>query len=363
MSLINLVTNFKRRILFTTPSHDGVGFGEFAKLLGQKIFKYDFSEIEGFDNIREPEGVFLESQTKASTIYDSKASFYLFNGSTSGILALMLTTLNQGDKVLTTKNSHISVFNGIKLSKAEPVFLALDYEEDFDVPKPITYEKFEQSLTNDIKVAIITSPTYEGVVTEIEPIAKLCQERGIILIVDESHGALWNFNDTLPTPAIKQGADASVQSLHKTAGALTQSSILHISKTSKIEPNKLQESLNLINTTSPSYLLLASAESSVEFLNSKKGQKELSSFIKHIMLTRKNLSLIEGVKLLDTGDITKIFIKIKGISGEELSDKLMDKNIEDELVNNKGVLFLTGLGTTKSKLKKLEHAIKTIAKN
>lgn len=364
MSLINLLKRFKRPILFTTPSHSGKGFGRFAKLLGRKIFQYDFSEIEGLDNIREPEGVFLKSQKRAAEIYDSKASFYLFNGSTSGILALILATVAEGDKVLTTKNAHVSIFNGIKLVKAEPVFLELEQDKKFDVPKPIYFEKFKQILSDDIKVVIITSPSYEGVVSDMVPIAKLCKERGVFLIVDESHGALWDFSDKLPAPAIKCGADATVQSLHKTAGALTQASIMHISKDSVLSSEKVQECLNMINTTSPSYLLLASAESSVEFLASRKkhgGQKELQWLLLRIEKTRERLSQIEGVELLSTPDITKIFLSIKGLSGHELSAELMKHNIEDELCNDKGVLLLCGIGTSKKKLQKLENAVGGIA--
>lgn len=362
MSLINLIKKFKRPVLFTTPSHGGRGYGEFRKLMGRKIFKYDFSEIDGLDNIREPEGVFLESQKRASQIYGSSSSFYLYNGSSSGILALMLATLSEGDKVLVTRNAHVSVVNGIKLTKAEPVFLELDYDEEFDVPKPITKEQIEKVLSDDIKVAIITSPTYEGVVSNIDAISGVCKDKGIILLVDESHGALWNFSYKLPTPAIQLGADATVQSLHKTAGALTQASILHLSQASRLCADRVQECLNMINSTSPSYLLLASAESSVEFLHSEKGQKELDKLMNNIEAIRGKLSTIDGVKLLDAGDITKIFLSVDGRSGEELSSKLVAYDIEDELVTDKGVLLLSGLGTDKRKLKKLEKAIRAIAR-
>lgn len=363
MNLLNLLKNFKRPYLFTTPSHCGEGLGEFAKLVGQKIFKYDFSEIEGFDNIRNPQGILKSSQEKAAKIYDGKASFYLYNGSTSGILALMLSILNENDKVLIPRNCHISVLNGLILSRAEGIFLEPEYDENFDVPKPISPDLIEAKLyeNSDIKAVILTSPTYEGVVSDLLTISTICKVYGVILIVDEAHGALWNFSDKLPTPVILLGADASVQSLHKTAGALTQSSILHISKGSKISPQKVQESLNLINSTSPSYLLLASIESAIEFLSSKKGTLELNKTLADILKTRENLSEIRGVEVLKNEDFTKIFIKVEGLSGYKLSEKLAEYNVEDELANEKGVLLLCGLGTSKAKLDKLYKAIKKIA--
>lgn len=363
MNLINLIKNFKRPFLFTTPSHSGVGFGEFAKLLGQKIFKYDFSEIDGFDNIRNPQGVLKNSQIKAAEIYNAQKSFYLYNGSTSGILALMLSVLNENDKVLIPKNCHISVLNGLILSRADGVFFEPEYDEDFDAPKPISPAAIESILfeNSDIKAMIITNPTYEGVESDLVTISTICKAHNVILITDESHGALWNFSEKLPVPSIQLGADASVQSLHKTAGALTQSSILHIANDSKILPVKVQESLNLINSTSPSYLLLASIESSIEFLNSKKGAFELDKTLNQILKIREKLCKIEGVELLKNSDFTKIFIKVKGFSGEGLSQKLSEHMIEDELANEKGVLLLCGLGTSKEKLDKLYKIVKKIA--
>jgi len=363
MNLLNLLKKFKRPYLFTTPSHCGVGLGEFAKLVGQNVFKYDFSEIDGFDNIRNPQGVLKHSQEKAAEIYDSQASFYLYNGSTSGILALMLSALNENDKVIIPKNCHISVLNGLILSRAEGVFFEPEYDENFDVPKPISPAMIESILyeNSDIKAVILTSPTYEGVVSDLTTIATICKAYGVILIVDEAHGALWNFSDKLPTPAIQLGADASVNSLHKTAGALTQSSILHIAKDSKIKLEKVQESLNLINSTSPSYLLLASIESAIEFLSSKKGAVELDKTLNEILKIREKLSKIKGVEILENADFTKIFVKVEGLSGYKLSEKLSAHNIEDELANEKGVLLLCGIGASGANLEKLYKVIRKIA--
>lgn len=363
MNLINLLKKFKRPHLFTTPSHSGRGFGEFARLLGNKIFKYDFSEIDGFDNIRNPKGILKSSQEKASAIYNSKASFYLYNGSTSGILALMMSVLDENDKVLIPRNCHISVLNGLILTKAQGIFVEPQYDSDFGVAQAISPSLIEQKLneTPDIKTVIITSPTYEGIVSDITQIAEICNTKGVVLIVDEAHGALWNFSNKLPTPAIQLGADASVQSLHKTAGALTQSSILHIAQNSKIPPEDVQKSLNLINSTSPSYLLLASIEGAIEFLSSRKGALELEKTLGNILRIRKQLSCLKGVKLLENQDFTKIFLKAEGFSGYELSEELSKYSIEDELANEQGVLLLCGLGTAKSKLDALFKAIKKIS--
>jgi arginine decarboxylase len=275
----------------------------------------------------------------------------------------MLSVLDIDDKVLIPRNCHISVLNGLILTHAQGIFLEPEYDEDFGVAKAISPNAVERKLNEypDIKAVIVTSPTYEGVVSDVASIAEVCHNRGVVLIVDEAHGALWNFSDRLPTPAIKLVADAVVQSLHKTAGALTQCSILHIAKNSLIPAEKVQESLNLINSTSPSYLLLASIEGAIKYLDSRKGSIKLEKLLDDILSLRAKLSSLEGVSLLDNADFTKIFLKIDGLSGEELSEAFYQNGIEDELMNECGVLLLCGLGTTRKKLKKLYKVVQKIA--
>jgi len=375
MILINAIKNFKKskRILFTTPGHcrGNVIPENLEKLLGNKVFSADLSEIDDFDNIRHPESLFLESQQKSAEIYDSKCSFYLFNGSTSGILALMLATIKSGDKVLIARNAHVSVYNALVLSGAIPVWMNCDQLYEWGIPGAINPNTVKNQLddNNDIKAVWITNPTYQGVVSDVSEISKLCKSRNIPLIVDEAHGALWNFSDNLPEPAIKLGADASVQSLHKTATALTQGAILHVSKNSLINTEKLQESLNIINSTSPSYVLLSSIEGAVEFLDSQKGKHLLEDHLKNINKLRNTLSNHKNIIVLQETeslklDNSRIFVGIKGLSGYELSSILMEKySIEDELCNEQGVLLITGIGTPLKNLKRLEKALIEISKS
>lgn len=370
MSLIKLIEKFnrKKRILFTTPSHNQ---GEFInpkslKLLGKKVFKSDYSEIEDFDNLASPEGVILESQQKAAEIYQSKFSFYLPNGSTSGIIAIMLALLSQNDKVLIARNCHKSVYNGLVLTGACPIWITPKFNEEWGIFKPINANDVEKILSQhqDIKAFILTNPSYEGIISDISKIADVCKQYNVALIVDEAHGALWNFDKTIGTPAIYLKADATVQSLHKTAGALNPSAILHIAKDSAIDLEKVQSSLNLINTTSPSYPILTNIEATINFLHSKKGKNEISKLINNISEFKMSLSNYENIHIYyQNNDITKILIKIDGLSGTNLSNILFDKyKIEDELNNEKSVLFLTGIGTTKKKLNILKKALIKISK-
>ncbi len=365
MTIVNFIENFKKkkRILFTTPSH---GQGDFVnpaslKLLGHKFFTCDYSEIEGFDNLSNPIGIIRTSQVEAARIYGAKSTFFLTNGSTSGIIASMFALLNRCDKVLIARNCHQSVYNGLVLTGAVPLWLMPQYNKEWGIYETISLDLLEETLARnkDIKAFIMTNPSYEGVMSDVYRISSVCKKYNVKLIVDEAHGALWTYHKALGTPALMQGADIVVQSLHKTAGALNPAALLHIGLDSDIEPKNIQKALNLITTTSPSYPLLVNIESTINYLSSQSGQTKLQELVKNVNRTIRFLKSIPNLEVYSyNNDVTKILVKVTNMSGFELSDILFDEyNIEDELANEKSVMFLTGLGTTKSKLKKLEKAL------
>lgn len=371
MSIINFIQNFKKkkRLLFTTPSHGqgAVVAPETAKLIGRKIFTSDFSEIEDFDNLARPIGMIKTTLDNASNAYQSKATFFLTNGATSGIIAGMMSVLSRNDKVLIARNCHKSVYNGLVLTGANPIWLMPTYNKDWGIYQPINPEELEEILAknNDVKLFIMTNPTYEGVMSDISRISSVCKKYNVKLMVDEAHGALWHFYRMLGTPSLLQGADIVVQSLHKTAGALNPSALLHLGLDTEIDSQDIQNALNLFTTTSPSYPLLANIEGTINFLSSEKGRAELSELVNNVFSLIRTLKKIPNVDVFcDNNDITKILVKVWNVSGFDLSQILFDKyNIEDELANEKSVLFLTGIGTTKAKLKKLEKALIEIAAN
>lgn len=371
MSIIKFIKKFKKinRTLFTTPSH-GQGEGgapEVMNLLGKKFFSCDISEIEGADNLAYPKGIIKSAQDNAAKIYNSKATFFLTNGSTSGIIAAMNVVLSRNDKVLITRNCHKSIYNGLVITGAVPVWMMPHYNKDWGIYETVNADYLEEILSRnkDIKLFIMTNPTYEGLITDVSKISEICKKHNVKLLVDEAHASLWNFHMALGIPALLQGADMVVQSLHKTAGALNPSALLHIGNDSSINPKFVQQSLNLITTTSPSYPLLLNIEGTVNYLNSDKGKAEISTLVKNVNRLVRTLRAIPNLEVFSyNNDVTKILVKVTNMSGFELSDILFEKyNIEDELANEKSVLFLTGLGTTKSKLKKLEKALTDLCAN
>ena len=369
MSIINFIENYKKnpRTLFTTPSHSQ---GEFVfpktlKLLGKKYFQCDYSEYDEFDNLSNPTGIIKTAQDEAAKIYNAKSTFFLINGSTSGIIAAMIAVLNKGDKVLIARNCHKAVYNGLVLTGTVPIWIMPEYNQEWDIYETIKLDMLEETLSRnkDIKAFIMTNPTYEGIMSDIYRISDICKKYGVILIVDEAHGALWNFYKAIGTPALLQGADIVIQSLHKTAGALNPSALLHIGIDSEVKPTKIQQALNLITTTSPSYPILLNIEACITFLSSEKGKQKIYELLKNISRLIRALRSIPNLQVFSyNNDITKILVKITNVTGFELSDILFHKyNIECELVNEESVLFLTGIGTEKNKLKKLEKALFEIA--
>lgn len=339
MSLINLLKKQNRKTLFTTPSH-GQKFFVFNKF--RQFYKYDISETDAHD----PQTALYKAQERAANIYKTKHTYFLTNGSTSGIITAVLSCTQKCDKVLLWRNAHPSHLNAVKLAGCEPVFYDLPINKDWGIHDKIVPDNID---LKGIKAIIITSPSYEGVVSDIKAIKKVCEKA--YLIVDEAHGALYPFSEKLPESAVKI-ADFTIQSLHKTAGGLNPTALLHVNCECDAE-----KALSMINTTSPSYPLLATIEANINYLNSKKGRKKLDNLLINIEDLRKSSQNIE----FGGDDITKILIKRKGMTGYELSEKLFDEfDIEDEKTNEISTMLLCGIGTDEKKLKRLKQALSRI---
>jgi len=346
MSLVSILKKKTKVSLFTTPSHSQKFF-IFCKL--RNFYKYDISETDAHN----PQEALENAQKIAAQIYGTKSTYFLTNGSSSGVIASVLACVNGGEKVLVWANAHPSHSNAVKLAGAVPVFYDLEKDEQWGIYIETKPQIIEEKLKQEkIKAVIITSPTYEGFVSDIAEISQICKRYGAYLIVDEAHGALYPFCDKLPTSAINLGADFVIQSLHKTAGGLNPTALLHSNLDIDIKP-----ALDLITTTSPSYPLLASIEKNINYLNSKKGKVEISKLVENIEVLKKN---VIGCEFHVNNDVTKILVKTPKLTGFELSEYLFENNIEDEKTNEKSTMLLCGVGTDAKKLKKLTQVLKKI---
>lgn len=342
MSLIRLLEGKTDKTLYTTPSH-GQKFAIYEPL--KEMYKIDISETE----YHNPEEALNRAQLRARTIYHTYSTTFLTNGSTSGIIAAVLSCTQVGDKVLIASNSHPCHFNAVRLAGARALTFDLEIDKEWGVPLEVNPDAIEYYLSRyNIRTVIITSPSYEGIISDIEEIKVICERHGAFLIVDEAHGALYPFSDKLPLSAVNV-ADFTVQSLHKTAGGLNPTALLHCNCEIDVRP-----ALNMFMTTSPSYPLLASIENNIEYLNSREGRKEIDNLI--VRLDKMRLKCT-GCEFFGD-DPTKVLIKVPGISGHELSEMLYeDFDIEDEKTNDKSTMLLCGIGTDNKKLDRLQHVL------
>ena len=233
------------------------------EVLGLEAAGWDITEIEGFDNLQQPEEILKELEEKISGMCGSAASFLCVNGSSGALLTAMRVCANHGDTFLMARNCHKSVYHGCTAFGLRPVYLYPEWREEDGISGEILPETVEQALSEypESTFVLITSPTYDGVVSDIRTIADICHAHGVPLVVDEAHGAHFPYHDAFPASAVSLGADIVVHSIHKTLPALTQTSALHLGKSAAwfgITPARMKECINLLQTTSPSYVLMGS---------------------------------------------------------------------------------------------------------
>ena len=331
----------------------------------------DLTEIDGFDDLHNPQGILLETAELAAELYNSREAFLLVNGATVGVLAAIGAHTNRGDKILAFDNCHVSTPNAAELFGLDIVYLPTDIDKTSDIPCSITPQAVENILRqqSDIKLIILTSPTYEGVVSDVCSISKIAHKYGALLIVDAAHGAHFGFFAEFPENPTTLGADVVIVSLHKTLPALTQCSLLHICG-NRADAEKTKHLLSVLQTTSPSYVLMASIDYCINLLKTDKDAlflkytQELESFGKSIKGIKKLRVLCHGKDTMHPGffdfDIGKIVIVTKdaGLSGAEMASILRSEyKIEIERVCDNYVIAMTSICDTSEGFNRLADAI------
>ncbi|RKD28825.1 aminotransferase class I/II-fold pyridoxal phosphate-dependent enzyme [Thermohalobacter berrensis] len=328
----------ENNIRFHMPGHKGRNsLLEWGKLIPQ----IDVTEVDGTDNLHNPTSMILESQDLAAKTFGAKKTFYSINGTTGGIYAAITSVCKPGDRILIQRNCHKSVYNATILGRLEPVYVYPEYDEDNNIVLGINPLDIQNMLEkyNDIKAIVITSPSYYGICSNIKEIAKIVHRFGKILIVDEAHGSHLKFSKRLPESALEGGADIVIQSTHKTLPAFTQASMVHVG-TDRIDTEKLKERMTLYQTTSPSYILMASIDMARAYIE-KKGTSRLDLIINAIEENIFKLKDLDGVRIFDNNsiksnnysfDLTKVLISLKGINitGRRL-EKILRQNYKIQL--------------------------------
>lgn len=368
--LVKAMFNYKQSPMtgFHIPGHyKGRGvYPDFRALVGDDVLKLDTTdEFDNLGTLHPATGPIKEAQEIAAKCWGAKKSFFVTCGSTVANLALAFAITNPNEEILIGRNCHRSVLTGLIISGAKVNWLIPKKLDNWAIFGNIEAEDVENKLKNNrnIKLVWVTNPTYEGVVSDIEAIAKICKKYKAALVVDEAHGSLWNFNSKLPDSALKYGADAVVHSIHKTGGSMPQSSILHLSKNSCFDENKVEHAIKLLHTTSPSLLLLTSLDAARAHLSSDVGKKQLQNAIDNALYFRQEAQKINGLSVLDGNiDITKLFIKMHGLTGLQLEYILeRDYKIEVESASDEGILLLSNLGNSKDEFDYLIKCLKDIS--
>ena len=347
---------------FYTPGHKGgIGISPIlTNLLGKDVFRADLTELAELDNLFTPQSVILAAQELAAEAFGAEKTWFLVNGSTCGIEAAILATCRTGDKIILPRNVHSSVISGLILSGAIPIFIYPAYNSDLDIAHSITPESLKTALAKhpDAKAVLIVYPTYNGVCGDLPAIAHITHQYNIPLIVDEAHGAHFHFHPDLPTSALTAGADLTVQSIHKTLGAMTQASMLHI-QGNRIDIDRVNKALQLVQSTSPSFILLASLDAARQQM-AIDGKKLLSQTLELANKARNEINQIPGLSILQSSDFlkldqTRLTVNVSqlGITGFTAEDLINEMGVTPEFSSLENLIFIITIGNTESDIQNL----------
>lgn len=342
--------------------------GHKRQLSGFFPYELDITEIEGFDNLHHAKGLLFEAQQYAAQMYQSRKAYYLVNGSTCGILAAISAATTKGGRVLVARNCHKAVYNAIYLRglKAEYVYPVATH---YGIQGQIQAADVERKLVEkpDIQAIVITSPTYDGLVSDVRAIADLAHAHGIPLIVDEAHGAHFGLDEAFPDNATVLGADAVIMSVHKTLPAPTQTAILHLCS-DRINVTKMEKFLGIYETSSPSYVLMAGIEESLRLVDEAKGV-QMKEYVRRLQIFREKMRRLTILRVPDRADFTgeeayaydigKLLLVTNGaISGKALQELLLKKyGLQMEMSSGNYVLAMTSFMDTEEGLERLADAL------
>ncbi|MBQ4284055.1 MAG: DegT/DnrJ/EryC1/StrS family aminotransferase [Lachnospira sp.] len=326
-------------------------------------YALDITEIDGFDNLHNADGIIKDAFDRCAKVFGAEESLFLVNGSSAGILSAICGATERGDCVIVARNCHISVFNALYLHELIPHYVyphINEYGFAGAVRPEDIYEACEyhsRCKIGLVKAVIITSPTYEGNVSDIERIAQIAHDFGAVLIVDEAHGAHLNFHDAFPKSANYYGADLVIQSVHKTLPSLTQTALLHMNG-DRVDRERVKIFWNIFQSTSPSYVLMAAIDRCVSIV--ERGGKELfDAYIERLSRLRSRISTLKNIKLYETDDISKIVLGVD--DGKALYDTLLKMyHIQCEMATADYVVAMTSICDTDEYYERFFTALQAI---
>lgn len=376
--LLSAMLNYVQEdvVPFHTPGHkQGKGMHPIlADIIGRKALELDLALMAELDDLHEPHGCIKEAQDLAAELYEADHSFFVVNGTTGGIYAMILTIAGPAEKIIVPRNTHRSIIGGIILSGAVPVFMQPEVDRELGLAMGVTPETVEKAVRAhpDAKGVLIINPTYYGVSTDLKQIVDIVHAHNMAVVVDEAHGPHLKFSDQLPIPALDAGADICAQSTHKIIGAMTQCSMVHC-REGRISVPRLKAMLQLVQSTSPNYIMMASLDVA-RMQMATEGHALIEQAIALANWVRREINTIPGLycfgaeKIGQPGvhsmDPTKITVTVKGLSmkGAEAERILRhDYKVQVELSDMYNILFLITLGDSEADVRRLVEALRDMA--
>lgn len=329
----------------------------------------DITEIEGFDNLHHAEEIIREAEVRAASLYHAEETHYLINGSTAGILSAVMGCTKKGGKILMARNCHKSVYHAVFLNELRPVYIYPEFDETMELNMAVSPEKIERLLEEhkEVQAVVLTSPTYDGVLSDIERISEIVHQKKIPLIVDEAHGAHFGFHPYFPKNANTKGADVVIHSLHKTLPALTQTALIHLNGT-RVDRRKIRNYLHIFQTSSPSYVLMASMDECLRTV-AEQGYVLFETYVKNLESKRGELKKLKHIRLMETEefDRSKLVLSVKDtilkkenrvFTGKMLYERLLlEYHLQMEMAAGSYVIAMTSIGDTKEGMDRLLSAL------
>ncbi|MFA9466339.1 MAG: aminotransferase class I/II-fold pyridoxal phosphate-dependent enzyme [Velocimicrobium sp.] len=331
-------------------------------------YALDITEIDGFDNLHMANGILKQMMEEIASDYGARKSYLLINGSTSGILIGMAAATNHRDKVIMARNCHRAVYHGVYLNELRPVYLYPQEIKNWGISAPILAEDVDKALDEnpDAKMVIITSPTYEGIVSDVGAIAKVVHQRKIPLMVDEAHGAHFGFYSYFPQNSITLDADIVIHSVHKTLPAFTQTALFHIND-KFVDIKRVEQFFSMYQSSSPSYLLMMGIEESVNLIKTRVDLME--QWCRNLTWFSERANKLSHIRAFNDAkflkDPSKIILSVRNtnMTGVQLYDRLREKyhlQMEAEYVDY--VIAMTSMADTSEGFERLIDALEELDK-
>jgi lysine decarboxylase len=361
---------------FDVPGHKlGRIKNDMMDYTGINTYLLDSNAPIGLDQLAKPMNVIKDAEKLAAYAFHADKAYFLVDGTSVGIMSMIMSCCRASEKIIVPRNVHKSVINGLILSGSTPIFVHPDIDSDLGIANGVPFQTMKKAIDvhPDAKAVFVINPTYFGMTSDLKKIVEYAHAHGMMVLVDEAHGTQFYFSDMLPISAMDAGADMSTTSMHKTGGSLTQSSIL-LTKGTWVDHIRLRTTINMLQTTSPSSLLIASMDVARKTLYFE-GEERIKKLIHMSQKAREQIRTIPGIEVIDKKyvlgrggdnfDETKLVIKVSelGVTGFEVYKELRRKfNIQLELAETHLILAILTIGTTKDDLDHLYNSLRDLSK-